>query len=41
MTGVFVAKRLSTLSNTEGKSQRPQYIDVREEERAGTGWLIK
>jgi len=40
LAGEFVAKRLSSLSNTEGKSWRPQFIDGREVEIDVTGWLI-
>jgi len=40
LAGEFVAQRLSTLSSTEGKSRRPQFIDGPEVERDVTGWLI-
>jgi hypothetical protein len=40
LAGEFVAKQLSTLSSTEGKSRRSQFIDCREVERDVTGWLI-
>jgi hypothetical protein len=40
LAGEFVAKRLSTLSSTQGKSRQPQFIDGLEVERDVTGWLI-